>query len=321
LCYFVANMADNGGTFGIDKIDRVVELPDGSVAPVAPPNRGRLRFNASASAWEYSINGQIWTPFTGPGGSGRQLVFDPLGVGPSGAGVFSDWDELYAAFQQTPGVVQVAFVSDATIPAGAYDFESRASLLGPALPIGAASTYIVTLDAGGVTLSNISYVSNIELRQAGVGPAVVLGDDEILVLYQNGRLSSSNGPLVRLESSGGNSQVIGVFGGVVSDSGGAPVIEVASGKVGGFVSFLQSGIANDTVIGDATATFVFYTDSVSQNAAPSFAGFAGSVFPVYASASLITAYSATTPADWGGSSPATVSEALDRIAAALGPIP
>lgn len=32
-------------------------------------------------------------------------------------------------------------------------------------------------------------------------------------------------------------------------------------------------------------------------------------------------YSAATPADWAGSPPATIAEALDRIAAALGPIP
>jgi hypothetical protein len=31
-------------------------------------------------------------------------------------------------------------------------------------------------------------------------------------------------------------------------------------------------------------------------------------------------YSAATPADWSGSAPATVGEALDRLAAALGPI-
>lgn len=33
------------------------------------------------------------------------------------------------------------------------------------------------------------------------------------------------------------------------------------------------------------------------------------------------AYSAAVPADWSGTSPATIGEALDRIAAALGPIP
>lgn len=32
-------------------------------------------------------------------------------------------------------------------------------------------------------------------------------------------------------------------------------------------------------------------------------------------------YSASTPADWGGTAPTTVKDALDRIAAALGPIP
>jgi hypothetical protein len=32
-------------------------------------------------------------------------------------------------------------------------------------------------------------------------------------------------------------------------------------------------------------------------------------------------YSAAAPADWSGTSPATVKEALDRLAAALGPIP
>ncbi len=33
------------------------------------------------------------------------------------------------------------------------------------------------------------------------------------------------------------------------------------------------------------------------------------------------AYSPSTPSDWSGSPPTTIAEALDRIAAALGPIP
>lgn len=34
-----------------------------------------------------------------------------------------------------------------------------------------------------------------------------------------------------------------------------------------------------------------------------------------------TLYSASTPADWSGDPPATIAEALDRIAAAVGPVP
>lgn len=33
------------------------------------------------------------------------------------------------------------------------------------------------------------------------------------------------------------------------------------------------------------------------------------------------AYTASTPADWSGSPPATIAEALDRLAALVGPVP
>lgn len=309
---------DNGGTYGVMSTDRVLELPGGEgTGGVAPPNRGRLRYNNDTKTWEASIDGGVYEGFAGVGHAGVQLVFDPAGVGPDGANVFTDWDKLYAAFQVTPGIVAISFPGPASIPAGDYHLEGRADLLGA---IGANTQVLVSLDPG-VTISEIQLLEGLDLRQTGPDASIVVPEDKALILFRNARISSSNGPLVRLDGDGAQAQIVGLFGGGVSFAGGAAPVEVPASRQGAFLSLVASIIDDDTVEGPASATFFFLASGFTQNTNPTFAGFSGTYAKVFVENADGLGYTASTPADWAGSPPAEVSEALNRLAAAVGPVP
>lgn len=312
-------MDDDGGTFGIRNFDRVLELPSGR-DPVAPPGRGRIRYNQATLAWESSIDGEHYVKFAGPGGPPEtNLIFDPAGIGPVAPNVFSDWEKLYEQFLLVPGEVKIFFPGPASIPAGTYDMQRRGLMVGPFSEFGLPP--VVSLEPG-VVLENMAILESIELRQTGPDPSIVLVDDEQLILFKGARLSSTAGPVVSLEGSVTPAQVTLIFGGAITGaSGGAPVA-IPAGNQGLVVSLVISGVYDGSVSGPATAVLILVVDANQQvPPPPTLPGFAGTVvLNLFDDASLI-GYSAAVGADWGGSPPATVAEALDRIAAALGPIP
>lgn len=248
-----------------------------------------------------------------------QLVFDPGSVGPLGPNVFADFSELMDTFAQTPGQVGIFFPADCTIPAGAYDFEQRGMLMSSHRDD--PSQVTVALDAAGVALANLREIYDIHVRQDGVGPAMTLIDNEGLLLFHGGVISSTNGPLVLLAGAADPATIIGAFGGQARSSGGAEPIEVADASIGAYFGLVESGTDNDTVKGAASALFLLATDDTPSNVNPTYAGFLGTIVELLFSTSVYVSYSAAVPANWAGTSPTSVKEALDRIAAALGPIP
>jgi hypothetical protein len=106
-----------------------------------------------------------------------------------------------------------------------------------------------------------------------------------------------------------------------SHNPGKAVLDIGAGS-----SLLMAVAANvfgvtfvDTISGPVGTSIDLQIDSTLVP--PTFAAFFGTLSVTQVSTAAGTAYAPAVPANWVGTPPATVQEALDRIAAAVGPIP
>ena len=109
-------------------------------------------------------------------------------------------------------------------------------------------------------------------------------------------------------------------------SGAAPILltTAAGPLLGGIVYIYGIGVsamtsATGLVAGDATTTVRWHGDS-TMFPVPTFPAFTGTLVPTMLSGALGESYTPTTVADWSGTAPTSVANALDRLAAKAGPV-
>lgn len=108
-------------------------------------------------------------------------------------------------------------------------------------------------------------------------------------------------------------------------NGGAPgtaVLDIGAGStllLGIGLNFFGGVTFTDTISGPVGTTLDLSCDSTLVP--PTLANFFGTYITSLESKAAATSYTAASAANWNGSPPATVAEALDRIAAKIGPIP
>lgn len=270
-----------------------------------------------------------------PGGT--QLVYAPTATGDEGNYVFNDFGELYAKFQETPGYIEIYFdlpsglpplagfppeFRSFPVPAASYDFENRAMFIG-----NLSSILAIAVPEAGTEIRHLNGVSGAVGIYNETAAPVVIGTDivgpmpEVFFLRDNATLAVGPGaaPVLRLDES-----VLGLDSGRVQDPFlvGTGVVEVASGSVGiistvGALSEIQA----DTIVGDGTTSLVAFIGTASVDVdITTQSGFLGAIVEILNEDASQLLYTPADLADWSGTDPGNVAEALDRIAAALGPI-
>jgi len=248
------------------------------------------------------------------------FIFRP---GLEGKGVYTDWERLYNDLPQVPGPKQIYFDSTnndgpIVIPNGLWDMTNVEWIA----PISYEETRIhITTTAMFRNLGNLTgslwltytdttrpcMVFPSETNQAPItmnlqsGAAVSCSGNQPFVQVTGGvwtvfmgtMTAFIAGPCVQCSTNTANS---GVFIFVDDNSSLQPNTLLGSGT---FQVAKQSLTASVSPIQNITGTFIMY-DAVSTNNME---------------------YTPTVMANWSGTAPASVTEALDRIAAVIGPIP
>jgi hypothetical protein len=273
------------------------------------------------------------------------LIYSPLSVGMEADSVFGNFSDLYEQFQNSPGIVQIYLDYDGGLPAeaglpveyrsfpiplGDYDFERRATFTGRV-----STALCIIVPESGVEIVRLNGIQGgVGLYNTTSAPVVLVSEEdvsvpEIFLLRDGATLAIAPGaaPVMRMAISGTNpfaQSVLGLDVGSVIDplAVGTGVIEVApGGQV--IVSVLNSfsEVQADVFVGDATTAIFGIIGSPSANVnITSQASFLGVIFEVLIQDSDQSLYSPSNLVDWSGIDPGNVAEALNRIAAAIGPI-
>lgn len=264
--------------------------------------------------------GDILNDLTQSAGA-QVLVYDPAATSSSPANVYATFPEALAAAQTLVGLVTVELAPDpaSEIPAGIYDFQNRIAISGRLNLTGPSPTIV----RDGATFINLfSFDLQTFLQTESLSPVVEVaaGSTVGFILQEGSEITTLPGaaPFFSVADTG-VLFLIGRFGGRIS-TGPVPVVDLVSpGSVLSAQLYDDASIEDDILSGVGTA--FFESRSPASRFSSTQTAFTGFLSIGFSSLSSNVAYSAVVPADWSGSPPATVQEALDRLASFLGPIP
>lgn len=249
------------------------------------------------------------------------------GGGDPGNGVYETWAEAYTAcanlgdrrvllLVDNPGGVGSAL----TIPNGTYDM-ANIVLRGfdQATQSDGTPTHWLITSATTVFQNFINGISYLALAHTGASPlaTVALSGVTAIPMGPYAFLTTSTAEMFRFTGTGVGTflcESFCTFGGV--GSGGYELInQTGNSTLSAQVNGGAVEIDQDALRGVAGATFGYggFIGPLQTQA-----NYAGTITPGNTAAEVL--YTANNPADWNGSPPTTVAAALDRIAAALGPI-
>lgn len=253
----------------------------------------------------------------------KSFIFDSNATGSDDI-IFSDWASMIGNISTIPGIKEVIIrtpdiSTPATIPAGTWD------MTGIRLAGEFPSTSVIVDDA---VFENLSYISTLQLFIGSVANSVpnfqfssglnVMAFDQVAFTANN--LTAA--PF--FEVSGSAALAITNSGTrYFADNSPTPIFDVQDTASLIFSSPSRIGSGNSYGGGSGNQPFV----AVAGTAFASISGFSGSdsFFPDDQAPSVIGVqlaenYYADNAADWVGTPPASLKDAIDRIAAALGPI-
>jgi len=279
----------------------------------------------SLRIYENALNTEIGLGHSGA--SGASFVFEPGGV--AAGNVFTDWATLVAAVSPLAGSVRIVMspaFQTPTIPAGTWVFNGLTEFAG----MGSFGSPLVIED--GAQLSGVNRFSGfLSIEYQGNAPCMYLSNVDTvggIIIVDEGVSIDVSGAGPFFEVLKDQLAAIGMkFLSSLVNGYGNPVIGLQPSNLGFTTVYVfgDTGIRleNHTIAGPA-GTFAFLVkSSVTAVLSQFHAGFLGSLmFFDDANASFI-GYTPSNASNWAGSPPATVQEALDRIAAApaITPIP
>lgn len=245
-----------------------------------------------------------------------------------GNGIYATWTEAYNAATNLSGKrVRIlvdnpgGFGSALTIPNGTFDM-SRIELCGytQVLQNDWTPTHWLTTSANTVFQNFYNGISYLAIWHAGSAALCTMnlaaGGKYVIPFGAYGALGASTAEVFRFTGTG---VMTFLCQGAFFFMNGGSDYEITNQTAGSTLT-VNSAIGGVSVSGDvfrgAAASTLQYSGIISPIGTQ--ANYAGTITPVGIAGSLL--YTADNPADWSGSAPATIGAALDRIAAALGPI-
>jgi len=258
------------------------------------------------------------------------VIFRPGGV--AGGNVYTTWAGAFAAAVAsncTTTIVVDSSITPAVVPPGTYDGEGVLLLAGHGLTAGGISNFLTISD--GATLKDFGGFSTnmnglLDIRcECRTTQAFSLTDSEEFLMGESCTIQLEVGALVPALIIGATgatqSNTFRCFGPAAIDNTNAPtvpVIEVTNGWTGDFIlnSYFSSElflVTGNEIGGPVGSTVNFFRDNtVPAMSSALFFGTYGDFLSCNASGE---AYTPSVPGNWVGPAPATVQEALDRIAA------
>lgn len=234
---------------------------------------------------------------------------------------FNDWDALLAKAQETPGIVRILFTGTASsiIPPGTYDMTDV---------ILAGDTAFAAVNVDDVVFANLLNIELLTLRiGAGIANTVPTfqynsGTSETLTLSRANFVVGATATAPMFALTGGTTlSLTAVDSSFFSGNAGVPVFTIDATSSLSTVG--SAGVAgNNWGGGPGSPAFVVVTAGGSFTLSLA----TGDIFW---SSNQVTGptivargddYESAVVADWSGTEPENVKAALDRIAAAIGPI-
>lgn len=277
---------------------------------------------------------QLLLLLSGGGAAQQSFVFRPGAVAPLPDGVYNDWATLYAAAIQAPGPITIYFDNTLVdpapiiIPAGNWDFPRWDVTLAGAI----AFSFIQVALSPETTLNGVANIDNFLaiFSSNALGPVITAppttpgGTPAVLVLGRGAQIFTFGAaPFVEIPTDG--FYAIGMLNQAAFST--ANIVSVLDGTLGvtALLMFCQDGatVPFDSIRSTGVNTltqFIFAAASkmVDFTGQPNFLG---SIFTdLFDSAGNIQ-YLEGNLADWSGTAPGTVANALDRLAAHVGPVP
>jgi hypothetical protein len=250
---------------------------------------------------------------------------------PSVGNVVGTWLEVQTRVDATQGVITVYVDSHlapgnvAHIPAGTWEGYGSALLKNQ----GTSNVSVLNIDDGATLKNWRGAEGSIAITcDCVTTPAFAFDPFQNFTLFDFASIQSNAGALVpalRVTAAMGNFALFSAMGGISNQPApGTPIVFVEAGGL--FVAYVSVSAQNfsflftgSEIAGAVGGTLQWENDSTQ---APfSAAGFLGTVIQVPMSDALNVPYEPANVANWNGAAPSSLANALDRIAAKIGPIP
>jgi hypothetical protein len=273
----------------------------------------------------------VWPPL--PNGAGASslvfladgIIFRPGGV--SLGNVFATWAEIKAVIAVTSGALTVLVddsLAPAVVSAGVTDCQSRVTFTS-AFQHELPSTVKLLLPDGAI-LKDVRAINGFltVVTEGTTAPNFQFTPDRSLSLVDGGVISNvGTQPVIRLAANAFFVITLAeasIFSNPTPGSG--PLIDLSAPGAQAVIFIVTgSGFTTDnTVTGVAGTTAIFQFDASLGNF-PTNPGFTGTTQKFVLDDALFMSYTPAVLANWNGLAPTSTANALDRLAAKVGPVP
>ncbi len=281
--------------------------------------------DANTSLTVLAAQDRTWNVFFGAAGTQagvglQNLIYTPGNPGPLQPNEFTDWAMVHAAAAAVqPSLIEIDdSFAPAVVAPGAWDMTGIT--LGGPLRRSPFPIPVLTVPDGATFTGLEHIVGPLNVESTSGSPIQTVTSTSLIRIDRGAVITSSTAPFFAVSGAGVFFFVSLIDGGGITGSLGAAIVDLAAGTTG-IILVAERGSSDAAAIsGPAGASLSVAIQSASATFTPP-VGPTLTGPPSVLDASLQVNYTAAVAADWGGTSPTNVAEALDRIAALVGPIP
>jgi hypothetical protein len=258
---------------------------------------------------------------------GSTFVYSPGGV--AGENVYTDWATMMAAVYLTPGDKWIKIDGThaaATVPAGLWNVDNCTLTIN-----GMYGGYDISGNTGTLNFADGAHLTfqNLIIQQLwvvtlGTTPVVQATPSMVLTLDLGASIFAGNAtaaPFVEYSTSALPGASIFMRGGSTigggAGPGNLPIFQFDAGVTNTFLTLQDASYVAPGALSGPGSLLAYVSDDSEIFLPQTIVGLTQS----YQSDASRMTYSATTAANWSGINPTSVTNALDRIAAKIGPIP
>jgi hypothetical protein len=244
---------------------------------------------------------------------------------PSSGNVVATWEEVQNAIAAVSGALNV-FVNSSVAPAivgqGITNCFGRVTFRAGASEYTTVPSSLMTLPDGAILLDpgQLAFGVSVILQGTAQPNLQFSNIRQFAVVAGSSLENQGTQPAVRV--SPGSAFILALVLGSTFTPNPSAAIELTDPSSTGIIASFTGGkfTGNNVVVGPVGSTLIIAYDA-GVDALPTNPGFLGTVVPNEVDSASFMKYSPSNLANWSGTAPSSVADALDRIAAHVGPIP
>lgn len=173
---------------------------------------------------DFTVSPPAFTPVSsGPSSAVARSVLTIGATVPAGPGVYANWPDLWAAYEQTSGAVDIVVVGNVSIPSGTYTLRSATRLRG--------AIQQSSLDAqDGAVIVDMGELMGVSLTGNSSSPILTFTNPNAGILLRDGAVIYQNGTapcvLWTVPDTTGQLAIVMVTGGGLQSNNGNPVLSL-----------------------------------------------------------------------------------------------